>query len=153
MIETPHLTHVDAQQIAVIHLTIPRAEIQAVMGPAIGEVMAAVQAQHVGPAGPFFSHHFRMQADVFDFEVGVPVFAPVTPTGRVHAGSLPAASVVRTVFHGDYSGLGSAWEELRTWATAQGHQAAPNLWEVYAKGPESDPDPATWRTELNQPLL
>jgi len=27
-----------------------------------------------------------------------------------------------------------------------------DLWEVYVAGPESGPDPATWRTELNRPL-
>ncbi len=29
----------------------------------------------------------------------------------------------------------------------------PDLWECYAAGPESGPDPAKWRTELNRPLL
>lgn len=47
------------------------------------------------------------------------------PTGRVKPGELPAASkVARTVYHGSYEGLGAAWSE-----------------------------PASWRTELNQPLV
>lgn len=37
-------------------------------------------------------------------------------------------------------------------ATAQEHTPAADLWEVDVAGPESSPDPATWRTELNQPL-
>ena len=153
MLEAPHITKVDAQQTAVIRLKIPRSEIRSVMGPGIGELMAAVQAQGLGPTGPWFSHHLTMHPDTFDFEIGVPVSGPVTPVGRVQPGSLPAARVARTVMHGDYTGLGEGWGEFLQWITAQGHQAAPDLWEVYAKGPESDPDPAAWRTELNQPLL
>ena len=36
---------------------------------------------------------------------------------------------------------------------AGGHTPAPDLWECYVAGPESGPDPAAWRTELNRPLL
>lgn len=153
MIETPQIAQTDAQTAAVIHLTIPRDQIQAVMGPGIGELMAVVSAQGVGPAGPWYSHHLKMEPDTFDFEIGVPVTAPVAPTGRVTAGSLPAAKVARTVYHGGYEGLGEAWGELGAWIDAQGLTPAPNLWEVYVVGPESGPDAAGWRTELYRPLI
>ena len=83
MIEPPQITESTAQLTAVIRLTVPRSEIQKVMGPAIGEVLAAVAAQGIGPSGPVFSHHFKMDPAVFDFEVGVPVAKPVSPVGRV----------------------------------------------------------------------
>ncbi|MBC7684200.1 MAG: GyrI-like domain-containing protein [Bdellovibrionales bacterium] len=153
MLEMPYLTDVDAQQTAVIRLTIPRAAIQSVMGPGIGELMAAVKAQGIGPTGPWFSHHFAMHPDTFDFEIGVPVSGPVTPVGRVRPGSLPAAKVARVVLQGSYTGLGNGWGELLQWIAGQGHKVHPQLWEVYVKGPEADPDPASWRTELNKPLL
>ena len=35
---------------------------------------------------------------------------------------------------------------------AQGLAPAADLWEVYAVGPESVPDAASYRTELNRPL-
>lgn len=153
MIDTPQIAQTDAQTTAVIHVTIPRDQIQAVMGPGIGELMAVVSAQGIGPAGPWYSHHLKMEPDTFDFEIGVPVTAPVTPTGRVTAGSLPAAKVARTVYHGGYEGLGEAWGEFGGWIEAQGLTAAPNLWEVYVVGPESGPDAAGWRTELYRPLI
>lgn len=52
MIDTPQITQSAAQQTAVIRFTIPRAEIQNVMGPGMGELMAAVAAQGIAPAGP-----------------------------------------------------------------------------------------------------
>ena len=152
MLDKPQIVRTDAQLTAVIRLTIPREEIRNVMGPGIAELMAAVTAQGIAPAGPWFTHHLRMDPDTFDFEIGVPVRAPVSPAGRVRAGHLPAATVARTVYHGPYEGLGAAWAEFDAWIAAEGHTPGVDLWECYIAGPESSSDPATWRTELNRPL-
>ena len=153
MIDTPAITATEAQPTAVIHLTIPRAEIQQVMGPAHQELFSTLAAQGVKPVGAWFSHHFRMDPATFDFEVGVPVSAPIAPTGRVANSQLPGARVARTVYRGGYEGLGAAWGELEQWIKSEGLESAPDLWEIYATGPESGSDPAGWRTELNRPLV
>ena len=152
MLDKPRIVQTGAQLTAIIRLTIPREEIRSVMSPEIAELMAAVAAQGMVPAGPVFSHHLRMDPGIFDFEIGVPVTAAVSAAGRVTASQLPAATVARTVYHGPYEGLGSAWGEFNAWITAEGDSPAPDLWECYVAGPESNPDPANWRTELNRPL-
>ena len=143
MIDPPEIVQTERQMTAVIPLTVPRQEIQSVMGPAIAEVMAAASGQGAGPAGPVFSHHFRMDPDVFEFEVGVLVMNPVTAIGRVKPGELPATVAARTVYHGPYEGLGAAWGEFNDWIIAGGREPAKDLWEYYVAGPESSPDPAT----------
>jgi effector-binding domain-containing protein len=153
MLDTPQIMETAAQLTAVIHVTVPRAQIRDVMGPGITELMAAVAAQGIGPAGPLFSHHLRMDPDTFDFEIGVPVTAQVAVAGRVKPGRLPATKVARTIYRGPYEGLGAAWGEFDAWVAARGLTSAPDLWECYVVGPESNPDPATWRTELNRPLI
>lgn len=153
MLDKPQIAQTAAQATAVIRLTIPRAEIQHVMGPGYREVMAAVAAQGIAPVGPWFTHHLRMDPDTFDFEICVPVAAPISAAGRVKPGELRAATVARTVYHGPYEGLPAAWGEFMAWIAAQGHTPAPDLWERYVAGPESSPDPAVWRTELNRPLI
>ncbi len=152
MLDTPQITQTTEQRTAVIHLTVPREEIQNVMGPGISEVMTVIAAQGIAPTGPWFTHHLRMDPAIFDFEVGVPVDAPVAPVGRVKPGQLPAARVARTVYHGPYEGLGAAWGEFEAWITTHGHTMASDLWEVYLTDPASNPDPSTWRTEFNRPL-
>jgi effector-binding domain-containing protein len=152
MIDPPRIVQTEPVMAAVIHVTAPRAEIQHFMGPAIAEVMAAVAAQHIGPAGPVFAHHLRMDAHTFDFEVGVPVAAPVHSVGRVRAGSLPATRAVRTVYHGAYAGLGAAWGEFEAWIAANGHVSAADFWECYLKGPESSPLAREWCTEFTRPI-
>ena len=54
MLDTPQFIQTDEQLTAVIHLTIPRAEISNVMGPAIAEIMSTIAAQGVVLAGPCF---------------------------------------------------------------------------------------------------
>jgi effector-binding domain-containing protein len=153
MIDTPHITRTAAQLAAVIRITIPREEIRHVMGPGIGEILTAIAAQDIAPAGPVFSHHLTIDSATFDFELGVPVATAVTPAGRVNAGRLPAVTVARTVYHGPYEDLGAAWAEFVKWIADNGHTPAPDVWESYVAGPESSPDPANWRTELNRPLI
>jgi effector-binding domain-containing protein len=114
--------------------------------------MEAIAAQGIAPTGPWFTHHLKTPGEIFDFEIGVPVAGKVAPVGRVKPGRLPAANVARTVYRGPYEGLPAAWGEFMAWLATQGHAQAQDLWEVYAAGPESSPDPASWRTELNRPL-
>ena len=153
MLDTPQIVQSTGQLMACIRLTISRAEIRNVMGPGLLEVMAAVAAQGMTPAGPWFTHQLRMNPEVFDFEICVPVAAPIVAVGRVTPGELPARKVARTVYHGPYEGLADAWGEFDAWIAANGHTPAEDLWECYVAGPESSSDPANWRTEFNRPLI
>jgi effector-binding domain-containing protein len=152
MIETPSVIHSDAQQAAAIHVTVPRSEIQNVMGPAIREVYAVLAAQGIKPIGPWFTYHLQAPSYLFDFNACVPVASSIVPNGRVTHTQRPAQRVARTIYHGDYAGLAQAWSELRAWIAANGYTAAQHLWECYVVGPETTEDPTAWRTELNQPL-
>ncbi len=153
MLETPQIVQSPEQPAAVLHVRVPRARIREVMGPGLQEVLGAVKAQGLTPTGPWFAHHLLMDPETFDFELGVPVASPIRETGRVRPGGLPAATVARTLYRGDYSGLFSAWGEFLGWMKANGWAPGPDLWEVYAVGPETSADPADWRTELNRPVM
>jgi len=152
MIDTPQMVQTTVVATAIIRLAIPREQIRTVMGPGLGELMAALRDQGIAAAGPWFTHHLRRDPATFDFEICVPVTRPVAPVGRVTPGQLPTAKVARTVYHGPYEALGAAWMEFDAWIAAQGRRPAPDLWEVYLTDPQANPDPTTWRTELNRPL-
>ena len=152
MIDTPAIVETIAQPTAVIRFTVPRAQIGAAMSAGVGELLAIVKAQGIGPIGPVFALHHDVTPDRFDFELGVSVSGSVRAEGRVHASRLPATRVARTIHHGSYEGLAAAWAELDDWMLANGHTQAPGLWERYLIGPASEPDPAKWQTELNHPV-
>lgn len=152
MIDTPRILQTTDQHIAVIRFLINKDEIQKVMGPGIEELMAVTAEQGIGPAGPWLSHHFRIDPEFWDFEIAVPVLAPVVATGRVQPGRLMAARVLRTTYRGGYEGLGAAWNEFDAWIAANAFTKAGDLWEVYRVGPETTIDSTKWETELNRPL-
>lgn len=89
MIDEPTILQSKAQPAAVIRFTIPRSDIAQVMGPAFQELSRTLSSQGVTPAGPWFSHHLKLDPEVFDFEVGFPVPSAITPAGRVTNGELP----------------------------------------------------------------
>jgi effector-binding domain-containing protein len=152
MIDTPKVVQTKAQITAMIHLTIPKADIQKEMGPGIEEVKATVAKQGIAVTGPWLTHHLRMDPKVWDFEICVTVASPVTPAGRVKPGTWPAGKAARTVYHGDYEGLGQAWGELGDWVKEKGLSPAADLWEVYLVDPGTEPEPSKWQTELTRPL-
>ncbi len=153
MIEEPRILHVTAQPSAVIRLTVARAELQDVMRAALTEVRATLAEQSVLPDGPWFTHHLRLDPEVFELEVGVPVWSTFDESGRVVASMLPAAKVARTVYTGPYDGLTEAWSEFEEWIAAEGHECGAGLWECYVAGPESGADSSAWRTELTRALV
>jgi effector-binding domain-containing protein len=153
MIDTPTIVKTAVRRAAVVHLVIPRADIQKMMGPGIAEVRAALLAQNIAAVGPWFTHHSRMDPAVWDFDIGVPIGAPVAPTGRVTNGELPAATVARTIYRGGYEGLGDAWPKLDAWIVAHGRKPGASLWETYLTDPTANPNPASYQTELTRPLV
>jgi len=151
-ISPPQIIETKAQHTAVIHLTIPRAQMMHVFGPAVQELVAELTAQGMPPTGSAFAHHLKMSPDTFDFELGFTTPSPVATAGRIKPGHWPAQKAAHTVYSGPYEDLPAAWEAFMGWMTTNGVAPAPDLWEHYVVGPHSSPDPADWRTELYRPL-
>ena len=91
MIESPEIVQTEARPAATVRLTVSRGEVAKVMDAAIQEVLRALAAQHIPPAGPLFAHHARIEPEVFVFDVGFPVRTAITPVGRVENTAVPAA--------------------------------------------------------------
>jgi len=108
MIDTPRIIQTTTQLTAMIHLVIPRLEIQKVMEPCLQEIKTALAKQGIAATGPWFTHHLRRPAETFDFEISVPVARPVVATGRVVPGGWPAMRLLRTVHRGGYDQLVAA---------------------------------------------
>jgi effector-binding domain-containing protein len=151
--EAPRVVETPPRVAAALHLVIPRSEIRSAMGPGLNEVMAAIKAQGAEPAGPWFTHHRKMDPSMVDFEICVPVTAPMPPHGRVTLLDIPATTAARMIDRGSYEGLSGAWGRLMAWIETEGHTPAPDLFECYVAGPETGIDASQWRTELVRPLI
>ena len=140
MIETPTIVDLPAQAYAALAIFVARDQIKTVMGPGIQELMATLKVQGLTPTGSWFTHHVRRPTDTFDFEIGIPVAAPVTASGRVRPRTSPSMRIARTIYIGPYEGLAGAWGEFTDWIVANGFVRSPDLWEYYLTGPESSSD-------------
>jgi effector-binding domain-containing protein len=152
MITEPEIVESPAQTIAFIHVTVPRGEIMAAMNAGLEELSAVLKAQAIAPTGPWFSYHFRRPNETFDFRICFPVDAEIKPTGRVEAGQFAAATVARTIYSGNYTGLAAAWGQFLNWIEEHRYNTREDLWERYLVNPDTGAQPEEWRTELNRPL-
>ena len=86
-----------------------------------------------------------------EVEAGFPVSSPIEPNGDVQPSELPGGQVAVTVHVGPYDQMEPAYQALASWVTDHGGELAGDAWEVYFSDPSTEPDPATWRTEIVQP--
>lgn len=152
MISATEIVTLPAQPTAMIAILTPASAIREVMGAGLTELHAALKTQGIAQTGPWFTHHKRPPTDSFDFEIHLPIASPITETGRVRKGERPEMKVARTIYSGGYEGLGNAWGQFLDALSTQGIRTRPDLWEVYAAGPESGPDTTAYRTELIKPI-
>jgi hypothetical protein len=78
MIDEPKIVRTEAQPAAVIHVTVARDKIGEVMGPGLKELRDTLTAQRIEPTGPWFTHHLTLDPSQWDFEIGLPMAAPIT---------------------------------------------------------------------------
>ena len=133
------------------------------LGGAFSEVMEAVSAQGLRPAGPPFARYRFVEpvgdaagpggggvagvAAELDVEAGFPVSGAVTATGRVEPSALPGGHVATTLHVGSYAGVGSAYDAAQQFLTDEGYEVAGAPWECYL----DEPGVAQPRTEVFVP--
>ncbi|WP_278234740.1 GyrI-like domain-containing protein [Isoptericola sp. AK164] len=133
-------------------------DVPALFARVLPQVVAALEHGGVQPAGPPYARYRGPMAGGFDIEIGFPLAEPADLTvadpgpGRPVSGVLPEARVVETLQDGAYDGLAATYARLETWMTEHDVHPLDQSWEFYEAGPESDPDPATWRTRIVMPV-
>ncbi len=163
---TPEITTTQLQEhpTAMVREKVPMKELTGFFGRAFTSVMAAVQQKGLQPAGPPYGMYRGMPSDVVDVEAGFPLAEPfpvqgpegVTVDGGhgeslVAGGSFPAGPAYEAVHTGPYDALPQTYEALQARMKADGVTPADVMWESYVTDPETEPDPAKWRTRVIWP--
>ena len=132
-----HVEQVDLEEqpTAVVRGLVPEEGIGDFLGGVFGEVMGVVGAQGLRPDGMPFGCYVPTP-DGFRIEAGFPTNAPVEPSGRVVASTLPAGPAILVRYKGPYSGVKPAYEAAEAWLVANGWEATAPPWEAYLDGPE-----------------
>ncbi len=159
MLSEPKLENRDAQRYLAIPATLTMTEMATKMPPLFPEVSGWCVKHAIEPAGPPFIRYRVIDMDGFlEIEVGIPVASDHPGDARVRQGILPAGRYATEMYTGHYDGLVAATGALLEWGDAQ-----PIVWavtdsdrgqvwesrvEVYHTDPDTEPDPAKWRTEI-----
>jgi effector-binding domain-containing protein len=136
------LVELEPQHAAVVRGHVKVEELPAFLGGAFGEVIAALSAQGLAPAGPPFGR-YRPTDHGFDAEVGFPATGPVTPRGRVVDVALPGGTAAQVLHRGDYAAIAPAYGAIEQWLRDHGYVHTDAPWESYLDGPEVA-EPRTW---------
>ncbi len=141
----------NVQETAVARATLTVAEI----GPWLGKTYAAVARlladRQAGPAGPPFARYHMLGEDRFEVEAGFPATRPIEGNGATQPSELPGGQVAITIHIGPYDQMVPAYQALASWVSEHGGELGGDPWEVYFSDPSTEPDPATWRTQIVQP--
>ena len=159
MITGPTLDTREVQDYVAIRTQVTMEEMDTVPPQLHDEVFAWLETQGVPPAGaPFIRYHVINMSAQLDIELGVPVARPLSGDERIRPGVIPAGHYASLVYTGDYAGLIEANRVLIDWAKengitwdaweAENGDAFGGRFEFYPNGPDTEPDPAKWETEV-----
>lgn len=158
-ITTPKLDERDAQPYVGIRTQVTMDELgSGVIPQLIDEVMSWLQDQELAPAAPPFMRLYVIDmAGKLDMELGWPLAAAIEGEGRVAVGELPAGRYASLIYTGVQNGIAGN-KALIDWAEENGIRwdrwddpngdAFRSRYESFLTGPDDDPDPGNWDTEV-----
>ena len=159
MINEPQLQDRPAQHYAGIPVTVTMDGISGAVDQGFPELFGWLAQHGITPGGPPFIRYLVIDmAAELRLELGVPVAAPVSGSGRVQPGVLPGGRYAVLRHTGPYDGLIGANAALQRWASERGVEfdtsdtAEGQAWrgrvEHYPTNPAEEPDPAKWEVDV-----
>jgi effector-binding domain-containing protein len=159
MLTEPKLENRDVQPYAGIRSRVSMQEINTVLPPLIGEVMAWLGARASVPSGPpFFRYRVIDMTKELEIDVGVPVAISLTGDQRIVTDIIPAGKYATLIHTGHYNQLIEANQALQDWGErigirwrkSEGEHGS--VWvsrlEIYLTNPAIESNPEKWQTEI-----
>ena len=158
MSHEPQIQARAAQHYAAIPATVATGGIAAAVDDTFPELFGWLAGQGIAPAGPPLIRYLIIDMlGELQIELGVPVAAPITASGRVQPGVLPEGRYAVLRHTGPYDGLRASNAALLEWAKEKG--IAFDTWETaggaaccqaehYLTDPSQEPDPAKLETDV-----
>ena len=159
MTNEPQIQERAAQHYAGIPMTVAMDGLSTAVDSTFSELFPWLASQGIPPAGPPFIRYLVIDmAGVMRIEMGVPVAAPITASGRIQPGTLPAGRYAVLRHTGRYDGLVASNAALQRWA--QEHAIEFDTWDTpqgsawrsrvehYLTDPSQESDPAKLETDV-----
>jgi effector-binding domain-containing protein len=159
MSHEPRIQERAAQHYAGIPVTVTMDGLPAAVDSAFPELFGWLAGQGIPPAGPPLIRYLVIDmAGEMQIEMGVPVAAPITASGRIQPGTLPEGRYAVLRHTGPYDGLVASNAALQRWA--QEHVIEFDTWDTpqgsawrgraehYLTDPSQEPDPGKLETDV-----
>jgi len=156
---TPVSVDIAVKDLPVLHALVMRkriardeiAETLAAMLPAL---FTHAQQHGIAMAGPPFARYPEFGMGSLVMEGGVSTTEPAdgVPDAGIEALTIPAGQAAVAIHRGPYETLSETYQAIEAWIQAEGRTVAGPPWETYLTDPGEHPDPATWETEIVQPI-
>jgi effector-binding domain-containing protein len=109
----------------------------------------------IKPSGPPLSLYYTEPGPQWKIAVAVPV-AKETKTPKANEAvqlvTLTGGKMASVMHTGPYEKLGDAWTKFSKWVQSNGYSPAFPAREIYRIGPEKQPNPAKYQTQLLWPV-
>lgn len=138
----------------VMRRRVTRDEIATALAECLPAVFGYAQQHGLAITGPPFARYPEVGMGSLVIESGVSVAGPPSAPldDGIEALAIPAGRAVVAIHRGPYDRLPESYQEIEKWMRGQGLTAAGAPWETYLTDPGDHPDPATWQTEIVQPV-
>ena len=132
--------------------TLRRADLSSWLSTTFSSIYAALADNGRHPSGSPFARYHRLAVDQFEVEAGFPVASPMDGSSEVENSALPGGWVATTTYSGRLEDIDDAYRAIASWVDEGNAEHSGDPWEVYLSDPQMRTDPASWRTEINQPV-
>ncbi len=131
---------------------VPFAELTDFFGRAFERAAAALGEAKSFPSGPPVAVYYGDPTDTVDVAAGFPFVGSITPPDGTTLVELPGGPAVEAIHVGPYDELEKTYTTVAEWMQQEHVTPSSVMWEEYLAGPDSDPDPSTWRTRIVYPI-
>ncbi|MCH8995391.1 MAG: GyrI-like domain-containing protein [Chloroflexi bacterium] len=127
------IKEVPTQYIVSVSARVSIAELSSFIQRSIAEMTEYLRQTGVAPSGPPLTlYHDQVNDDTDgDVEVCVPVERPLSGSGEIRAGELPAGPLAHTTCQVDYPEILSAYDAIAVWIRQHGHEFDGPPREIY----------------------
>ncbi len=120
-----------------------------------GKVFTYIDGAGIQPLGPPLALYYTEPGPQWKISVAVPVAnETVVPevNQRIQLITLAGGKMASTIHTGSYEQLGDAWNMFYQWVQSNDYYPAGPAREIYLEGPEQQPDPTKYQTQLLWPV-
>ena len=131
-----------------IRTEVQMTEISQKLVPLIAEVSDWLEVNNIASAGPPFFLYLKMEQNTLLVDVGFPVLASDSGSGRILSGYFPEGNYLTATYFGPYTALPRVHAALDNWGKERGINTFGQRIEFYPTDPAIEPNPQLWQTDV-----